>query len=190
MNTKIVTYTGKTFDLLNPTSDMVCIEDIAHSLANMCRYTGHVKEFYSVAQHCVLMAMADLPSDSLQRLLHDASETYTGDIASPWKQLLCVNVPETQTTNQYYATVKHWEEKIQSIISLTLNIDLSYSTEVKEADNRMYFTEVRDLMPLSNEFTKWRGNLKPLEDKIVCWNPSVAEETFLFIYNKLKGELI
>ena len=52
-NTSILaTYTRKVFDLLNPKPEMVCIEDIAHSLAYQCRYTGHTRQFYSVAQHC------------------------------------------------------------------------------------------------------------------------------------------
>lgn len=186
MNTKIVTYTGKFFDLLNPTPDMVCIEDIAHALANICRYAGHVREFYSVAQHCVLMAKADLPGGSLQRLLHDAGEAYVGDIASPWKQLLCVKVPSTRTVNEYYAPARYWEQKIQIIIGKALEVDLTHSTEVKEADNRMYFTEIRDLMPPSDEFGKWKGNLKPLKKKIICWCPLKAEDMFLAMYDSLR----
>lgn len=178
MNTKIVTYTGKAFDLLNPSPEMVCIEDIVHALANICRYTGHVQEFYSVAQHCVLMAKADLPGDPLQRLLHDAGEAYVGDIASPWKQCLIVH--------DFDVSVKEWELKIQKVISLALGINLDYSTEVKEADDRMYFTEVRDLMPPSVEFGKCRKNLKPLEEKIICWNPIEAEDMFLTTYNSLR----
>lgn len=187
MNTKIVTYTGKCFDLLSPTPDMVCIEDIAHSLANLCRYTGHVREFYSVAQHCVLAANADAPCNPLQRLLHDAAEAYTGDMASPWKQLLCVDVPETVQRNQHYVAIRDWEQKIQNVIGLALKVNLEHSAGVKEVDNRMYFTEIRDLMSQSDEFAKWKGNLKPYKNKIVCWNPKVAEVVFLGIYNKLKG---
>ncbi len=188
MNTKIVTYTGKSFDLLNPKPEMVCIEDIAHALANICRYTGHVREFYSVAQHCVLMAKADLPGDPLQRLLHDAAEVYVGDIASPWKQLLWVKDP----TTGYFQTVRGFEQmEIQSVIGLALGIDLTHflthSAEIKEADNRMYFTEVRDLMPPSDEFGKWRENLKPLDEKIICWYPLKAEGMFLATYNSLRS---
>ncbi len=188
MNTKIVTYTGKAFDLLNPSPDIVCIEDIAHSLANLCRYTGHVREFYSVAQHCVLMAKADLPGDPLKRLLHDAGEAYIGDIASPWKRLLAVDVPETIPGNPRFAPVRMWEDKIQKVIGLALGVDLSYSAEVKEADNRMYFTEVRDLMPPSAEFGKWRGNLEPLPAKIHGWKPYAAERMFLQAYNELRKD--
>lgn len=187
MNTKIVTYTGKYFDLLNPTPDMVCIEDIAHSLANICRYTGHVRGFYSVAQHCVLMARADLPGDPLKKLLHDADEAYIGDIASPWKQLLWICKPADKTTFEYYVSIRDWESKVQKVIGLALGVDLSHSADVKEADNRMYFTEVRDLMPPSKEFGKWRGNLKPLADRIVCWSPKYAEREFLDEHIKLRS---
>lgn len=190
MNTKIVTYTGKAFDLLNPSPDMVRIEDIAHSLANICRYTGHTRYFYSVAQHCVLMAEADLPGDPLQRLLHDAAEAYIGDIAKPWKQLLWVDISEIQSPrghpNSIHQSVKTWENKIQKVIGLALGVDLSHSAEVKEADNRMYLAEIRDLMPPSEEFRKWEGDLKPLSAEIVCWNPQAAEIMFLSTYNQLK----
>ena len=178
MNTKIVTYTGKGFDLLDPQPEMVCIEDIAHSLAHICRYTGHVREFYSVAQHCVLMARANLPGGRLQRLLHDAAEAYIGDIASPWKQLLFVHDLDI--------SVKEYEQKIQAVIGIALGVDLSFSAEIKEADNRMYFTEVRDLMPPSEEFGKWRGNLKPLNEVISSWDARYAEAAFLNEYWSLE----
>ncbi len=190
MNTKIVTYTGKSFDLLNPTPDMVCIEDIAHSLANICRYTGHVRQFYSVAQHSVLAAQADSSSNPLQRLLHDADEAYIGDIASPWKQLLCVDVAETKQALQHYVAVKAWEQKIQDVIGLALEVDLTHSAEVKVVDNRMYFTEVRDLMPPSKEFRLWKGDLKPFEEKIIPWLPEPAEEIFLVMYKMLNLERV
>lgn len=183
MNAKIVTYTGKTFDLLNPTPDMVCIEDIAHSLANLCRYTGHTRKFYSVAQHCVLAARVNDPNDPLQRLLHDASEAYIGDLASPWKRLLWV---EDGVVTRHIS-VRVFEQKIQDVIGLALGVDLTHSMEIKHIDNRMYSTEIRDLMPPSDEFAKWKGNLKPFKDKIVCWNPLDAEAIFLFTYRKLKG---
>lgn len=184
MNTKIVTYTGKTFDFLNPKPEDVCIEDIAHSLANICRYTGHVRKFYSVAQHCVLAAKADSPSNPLQRLLHDADEAYIGDIVSPWKQLLGVHENKFISA---YIPVRLFEQKIQKVIGLALGVDLTHSAEVKAVDNRMYFTEVRDLMVPSDEFRKWKDDLKPFKDKIVCWNSLDAEAVFLFTYRKLKG---
>ncbi|MHA1573246.1 MAG: hypothetical protein ACTSX8_04570 [Alphaproteobacteria bacterium] len=50
MNHTIQTYTGVTWDLLNPRVEDVNIEDIAHSLSLQCRFTGHSRVHYSVAQ--------------------------------------------------------------------------------------------------------------------------------------------
>ncbi len=188
MNTNIVTFTGKSFDLLNPTPEMVCIEDISHALANIGRFTGHTRSFYSVAQHCVIMADADLPGKPLQRLLHEVAEAYIGDISSPLKQLLCINRPDLESYIPFKVLpVREFEQKILAVIGLALGVDLSHSAEVKEADNRMYITEVRDLMPPSDEFGKWRGNLKPLNNKIIPWEPEYAEHEFRAAYQDYKG---
>lgn len=196
MNTKIVTYTGKAFDLLNPMPDMVCIEDIAHSLSQLCRYTGHVREFYSVAQHCVLMAEnEELPGDPLAKLLHDAAEAYIGDITSPWKQLLFLFEFDASEKSERFPAlptghiaVKKWEQKIQNVVGLALGVNLEHSAEVKESDYRIALAEVRDLMSPSGEWKKWAGSLEPVKQEIVPWSPETAERKFLWLYNHLIGE--
>jgi hypothetical protein len=52
----IQTYTAKRFKFCAPTADMVSIVDIAHSTAMQCRFNGHCRDFYSVAEHQVLVA--------------------------------------------------------------------------------------------------------------------------------------
>lgn len=84
----MLTGTGKLFNLENPTAAMVDIEDIAGALAKTCRWNGNISEFYSVAQHSCLVAWLAPPALSLAALLHDAAETYTGDIIRPVKKLL------------------------------------------------------------------------------------------------------
>lgn len=178
----IVTYTGKIFDFRNPAPEMVCIEDIAHSLAYQCRYTGHTRRFYSVAQHCVLMARSsDLPGEPLKKLLHDAAEAYIGDMASPWKSLLWVEFPN------YYRTVKYVERKIQKIIGEALGVDLSYSAEVKEGDIRMAATEIWDLMPVMPPGFVWGIDCSnPSKKSIISWGPEFSEQQFLVTYYRLK----
>lgn len=64
------------------------IEDIAHSLGNQCRYTGHCRHFYSVAEHsvlCSLLAEELGLCDPFEALMHDAHESVVGDRASPLK---------------------------------------------------------------------------------------------------------
>ena len=81
----ITTYTGKHFDPMKPESDKIDIRDIAHALSLTCRGNGHVKTFFSVAQHCINCAMeAEVRGLSrrviLACLLHDAGEAYMSDV--------------------------------------------------------------------------------------------------------------
>lgn len=95
---------GLYVDLINPDPDTIRIEDIAHHLSLTCRYTGGVRRFYSVAEHCVLVAelvkYVELDKQSgaryegklseLQRnaLMHDAAEAYINDLTAPAKWAL------------------------------------------------------------------------------------------------------
>tara|TARA_R110000764_G_scaffold47789_2_gene106409 strand:+ start:429 stop:932 length:504 start_codon:yes stop_codon:yes gene_type:complete len=61
------------------------ISEIAKSLSKLCRYGGDIDMFYSVAEHCVLMAQEILrlggsKEEAKSILLHDASEATWGDI--------------------------------------------------------------------------------------------------------------
>lgn len=71
------------FDDINPSQ--IRIADIAHGLANICRYNGQVKEFFSVAQHSIFVSKLVKPKNALWGLLHDASEAYLGDLTYPFK---------------------------------------------------------------------------------------------------------
>ena len=92
------TFTGKSFSFLDPDPETVCLEDIAHSASITPRYNGHLLRPYSVAQHSVYvmqqmtLLMGETGSGNprwlLAALLHDAAETYTGDIISPLKSML------------------------------------------------------------------------------------------------------
>lgn len=184
MSANIVTYTGKVFNLLNPKPEMVCIEDIAHSLAYQCRYTGHVKFFYSVAQHCVLMARnRDLPGDPLQKLLHDAAEAYIGDIVSPWKKLLIVNFSIFRNPP---ISVKDFESIIQEVIGRALGVDLYPSAEVKKSDKIMMATEIRDLMSKMPSNDNWGVDLSNVvKETISPWGCRFAERRFLDTYHQI-----
>lgn len=128
----IQTYTGRAFDLLDPQPDMVVIEDIAHALSNICRFTGHTRVFYSVADHSCHVAEI-LPDElRLQGLLHDAAEAYIQDIATPLKWLL----PD----------YKLIEQRVWKAIAAKFNLPEVLDPQVKSADLCMLMTERRDLL--------------------------------------------
>ena len=89
----IITYTGESFRPLNPDINKIKIEDIAHALSLTCRANGHVRHFYSVAQHCINCANEAKARGLSARiqlacLLHDGSEAYISDITRPVKRQL------------------------------------------------------------------------------------------------------
>ena len=87
----ITTYTGKHFDPIQPEPGLFDLTDISHALSLLCRGNGHMKHFYSVAQHsiaCAEEAKARGYSARVQLgcLLHDASEAYLSDVTRPVKK--------------------------------------------------------------------------------------------------------
>jgi len=83
--TWIGTVSGERLDYLNPLPERIRIEDIATGLSNgASRFVGQLEKRYTVAQHSVMVAYTVWvetkdPVISMQALLHDASEAYTGD---------------------------------------------------------------------------------------------------------------
>lgn len=127
----IQTLSGKRFDYINSTADDVEIEDIATALSHICRFSGHLPEFYCVAQHSVLCSQLVPPEFAFEALMHDASEAYCQDIPSPLKALL----PD----------YRRIETLVDDLIRAKFNITPEMSAVVKYADLVMLATERRDL---------------------------------------------
>jgi hypothetical protein len=162
----IYTFTGEKFFPLIPETSKIKIEDIAHALANTCRFTGHVKEFYSVAQHSVYVSL-DCPKKlALAGLLHDASEAYLCDVSSPVKRL--------DSMKPY----RDAEAGLQKIIYEHFAVPfMEPPPKVKDADMRVYRTEVDNLMsyPVEGERATSISDFRP-------WLPREAEFEFLRRY--------
>src|SRR5215218_7185183 len=77
----IQTLSGRRVNPLEPSPDDIDPADIARALANLCRFGGHSRAFYSVAQHsvivCDLLEQRDAtPDEMMAALLHDAAEAW------------------------------------------------------------------------------------------------------------------
>lgn len=84
----LTTWTGTVFDFTRPLEGEIRLEDIAHALGMLCRFNGHIRRFYSVAQHSVLVSRMVEPEHALQALFHDAPEAYAGDVTAPLKKFM------------------------------------------------------------------------------------------------------
>ena len=86
----IQTLDGGAFYVLQPDVNLINVDTIATCLSKTCRFKGHCRGFYSVAQHSLLVeSLVKTPELKLPALLHDAHEVYSGfgDVASPIKKL-------------------------------------------------------------------------------------------------------
>lgn len=138
----ITTFTGKHFDPTEPDISLVDIRDIAHALSLTCRGNGHVKVFFSVAQHCVNCALEAEARGYSERiilacLIHDASEAYMSDVPRPFKKSL----PEYQEAE---------ERLLELIYEKFLGSSLSDEEQkiIKQIDDDMLYY---DLLELLNE---------------------------------------
>lgn len=129
----IYTCKGRQFFIAHPTFD---VEEIAHATSMQCRYTGHVRKFYSVAEHGVLVAsILDFEGQheyAFEGLMHDAHEAYVSDIASPWKVL----IPD-------YRAI---EERLEGAMREWAHLPSKISRQVKRADWLALFIEAEQLL--------------------------------------------
>lgn len=172
-----MTYTGKQVYPLEMKPEDICIDDIAHSLGLQCRFNGMVSDFYSVAEHSVLISEWLETQGHPQRvqlagLLHDANEAYLSDMIRPIKNAL----------GAAYAPFKSAANKIDEIIGTMHCIEFPYPQEVHDADSRIINDEKQFLFGTGKP---WVHGGEPLGVDIKCWEPREAERRFRFRYYKL-----
>jgi uncharacterized protein len=165
----IITYTGKKFNLLEPTLEMIDFEDIAHSQAMQCRWTGHCKHHYSIAQHGVYCSFLGPEDEALHRLMHDGSESYLGDMNRPLKHY-------TDAGTAY----RRVEWPIQNLIYQACGLSTTEPNSVKLADEGLLYAEMLQLLP-SVDFEPSNPFGRSLAANIVIeeWTPRYAERMFL-----------
>jgi len=177
----IGTYTGKQFRPFAPRAEDVDIRDIAHSLANQCRFNGHCSHFYSVAEHSVEISAQVPEEDALWGLLHDAAEAYIGDIVRPIKPFLAIQ------GNEFDAYFHYLEEQILKVIGFRFGLAWPYSQSIDVADLRMLATERLQLFDDRQPAWGDIDGVEPYSVLLACAQPHVAEKRFLARFAELRG---
>lgn len=129
---KIRTFSGLHVDVFNPDPETIVIEDIAHALGNLCRFGGHSRVFYSVAQHSIVCSRMGNRSNALAKLMHDASEAYLVDLPTPIKKNL--------------ADYKKIEDNLMKVIAQKFNFQYPFDDEVHKIDKETLNNEWERLM--------------------------------------------
>ena len=160
-------YSGQKYYPLDPRESEVDIVDIAHSLSLLCRYNGHIRKFYSVAEHCYLISQCVPSKYALEGLLHDASEAYTSDVPRPLKYA---------TELSLFREIENLNTKV---IYKKFNLSYPESAIVKEYDARIVANEKNNLFKNLN--VDFRTDKYPEIEglKIKGWSPKTAKLKYL-----------
>lgn len=167
----IQVYSGQQAYPMDLRPSEIHIEDIAHSLSMQCRYTGHCLNFYSVAEHSVLMARHFIKSGmreyALPALLHDATEAFLTDVPRPVKPFL--------------RGYKEAEQRAWLAIAERFGLEPTLSAHVHDADARILVDEraqnmAPSVVPWSNMPNEGLGVT------LRYWTPRTAKEEFLATY--------
>lgn len=167
----ISTFSGQRINLQAENIEDLIVEikfsDIAIGLSRIARFNGQTTEFYSVAQHSVIVSSLVPERLKLAALLHDAAEMATGDIVSPLKAL--------------FPAFKEIENRVEAAIFAKFGVSMNHRDHkiVKSADLVALATEKRDLMPRTIEDWEIIAGVKAMKEEIVPLPPKEAHELFL-----------
>jgi hypothetical protein len=160
----MMTYSGRRFTMFDPQPEDILIEDIAHALSLLCRFTGHVQYFYSVAQHSVLVSQHVPAELAFEGLMHDAAEAYISDLSRPIKH---------SPRMQGYLKL---EGIVERAIARKFGLPLQMSPGIKTVDNLLVCDEARNLYRKPPE---WTTHHPSIGLDLTPWGPERAEGEFL-----------
>lgn len=183
MSSKIVTYSGRAVDPLALKLADVDHLDIAHALSNHCRFSGHVRKFYSVAEHSVRVTRwvkghGGSLDDQKWALLHDATEAYLIDLPKPLK------------ADPYFGKAfRGAEGRVEAVIAEKFKLSQMMPMIVHFGDSALFAAEKRDLMPESPQWKLWDipSGIEIPHHEIKPWTPAKAERKFLETFERLFG---
>lgn len=167
----IPTATGGCFFPFEPKRESIQIEDVAHALACVNRWTGHAPRPYSVAQHSVLVSGLVPRADALWGLLHDASEAYVADVSGPLKRLPA------------FDGYREIEAALESAVFERFGLFGSRPRSVKLADIVACATEIRDFFGVDP--STWGYTESPIDERIEPWSWETARERFIQRFGEL-----
>lgn len=179
----IETFTGKHFHLFDASVEDIDITDIIHSLGLLCRYNGHTRRFYSVAEHSVMCSYLVPDEFAFDALMHDASEAYLSDIPKPFK-----------------SSIGNYQE-IEAVMQMKIADKFGFMApepkEVKNVDVGILWLEAQEL--ITSKGSWWHPQIKEAYDRYIdlrrlpngclpLWSPAYAQANFERRFYELSGK--
>lgn len=165
---------GAQFNYNRPEESDVTLDDLASALSNVCRFSGHLPCFYSVAQHLVNTSRIVAPEFAFDALMHDTAEAFTNDLPTPLKWALPI--------------FKELEVKIEAAMAEKFGFNYPYPPEVKQADTEMLILEKLHVKKDDRYWPNYDGIVVDhLVDKVDLkpWQPQRAKREFLERHEEL-----
>ncbi len=171
------TVSGRWVNPFDPDPDQIELSDIARALANQCRFGGHCRPFYSVAQHCVIVSElmeqeGGNAEDALAALMHDAPEAYLGDLPHPIKH-----------RSPLGTVFREAEEPLDRMIRRRFSIS-DPSEAVKRIDRALLATERRAFSAEMWDWPELEG-VESLQLELRAWSPDEAADAFIRRFEEL-----
>jgi 5'-deoxynucleotidase YfbR-like HD superfamily hydrolase len=174
----IQTVSGRRVNPFEPDPAEIDPHDIAQALSNLCRFGGHCRVFYSVAQHSALVS--DLvegdgsdPEMVMAALLHDASEAYLGDMPHPLKH-------RSELGAAFRAAEAVLERAIRERFALTVD-----TAAIKPIDRALLATERRAFARVAWHWPELDG-VEPLDLTLEPWEPARAAREFISRFERIE----
>jgi uncharacterized protein len=173
----IQTVSGRWINPLAPDVAQIDIGDIAQALANTCRFGGHSRRFYSVAQHSTIVSdvcaeRGASPAETLVALLHDAAEAYLVDLPHPIKHRSDLGPPFQRA-----------EKTMEAAIAVRFELGPP-PADMKSIDRSLLATERRTFTSTLDTWPELEG-FEPLPIEIDPWDPPRALREFLERFERL-----
>ena len=164
------TVSGRWVNPFDPDPEQLDADDIARALANQCRFGGHCRVFYSVAQHSVIVselveARGGDAEDVFAALMHDATEAYLGDMPHPLKH-----------RSPLGAAFREAEAQLELALRKRFRIRAGVP-EIKRADRALLATERRAFSAEAWDWPELEG-VEPLDLELRAWTPDEAAAAF------------
>jgi len=171
------TVSGRWVNPFDPDPDQLDAGDIARALANVCRFGGHSRSFYSVAQHSVIVSRlveerGGDAEDAFAALMHDATEAYLGDMPHPLKH-------RSPLGAAYKAAEDHLESALRARFAIKRDVP-----EIKRVDRALLAAERRAFSAERWHWPELEG-VEPLDVELTAWPPDEAARAFAERYAEL-----